>query len=54
MLPFGKSACDPQKPYPLCLTYYEPHNAVIFGLITKEVQIHQMSTTGIKQKFIHL
>lgn len=53
-IPFGKNMSDPQRPYPLCMTYYEPHNCVIFGLITKEVQIHQMSTTGIKQKFIHL
>lgn len=53
-LPYGKASDDVQKPYPLCMEYYEPYNVGIFGLVTKQVQIHQLSRTGVKRKFTHL
>ena len=33
------------------MEYYEPFNVGIFGLVTKQVQIHHLSRTGVKRRF---
>lgn len=29
-----------KRTYPVCMEYYEPYNIAIFGLVSKEIQIH--------------
>lgn len=32
----------PKTTYPMCMEYYEPENAAIFALVSREVQIHKL------------
>lgn len=36
------------------MEYYEPYNIAIFGLVSKEIQIHQLKQTGVRRTFQHL
>ena len=36
------------------MEYYEPNNVAIFGLVTKQIQIHQLAQYGNLKKFQHL
>lgn len=45
---------DSKKTYPMCMDYYEPYNIAIFGLVSKEIQIHQLKQTGVKKTFFHI
>ena len=42
-----------KQTYPVCMSYFEPHNIAIFGLVSKEVQIHQLKQTGVRRTFFH-
>ena len=28
--------------YPMCMEYFEPYNVAIFGLVSREIEIHQL------------
>ena len=38
----------------MCMQYYEPSNIAIFGLVSREVQIHQYRQTGVRRTFFHI
>lgn len=42
-----------KQTYPVCMEYYEPYNIAIFGLVSKEIQIHQLKQTGVRRSFFH-
>ena len=33
------------------MAYYEPENAAIFALVSREVQLHRLKQTGVKRTF---
>lgn len=45
---------EEKKTYPLQMSYYEPAKLAIFALVTREIQIHELSQTGGKYKFTHV
>jgi len=32
----------PKTTYPMCMEYFEPYNVAIFGLVSREIEIHQL------------
>lgn len=36
------------------MEYFEPYNIAVFGLVSKELQIHQLKQTGVRRTFQHI
>ena len=49
----AKKSKSRKQTYPVCMEYYEPYNIAIFGLVSKEIQIHQLKQTGVRRSFFH-
>lgn len=50
----SNSKSENMMTYPLQIAYYEPCNLAIFGLVTREIQIHELMNSAGKSKFIHV
>jgi ABC-type branched-subunit amino acid transport system ATPase component len=47
----GKKEGEKKKTYPICMEYVEKYDIAVFGLVSKEIQIHQLKQTGVKRTF---